>query len=161
MEHVFLEIWLKYDGILSAMLWYYYWKGTSQMLHYIDNNTWHLYRLWNCEICMVHEMSCRLYQCPHAMVFFYQLIFSTATILFYQFCTVHGFSYCTWKFFIQCHNYYPDKDPVNSIYSISQEICTRFCFVLLCCGYAIVHNEFTWSIYPYSSGLLCWHWGNH
>ena len=45
-------------------------------------------------------------------------------------------------------------------YSISQGICTRFCCALLCCGYAIVHNEFTWSIYPYSSGLLCWHWGN-
>ena len=45
-------------------------------------------------------------------------------------------------------------------YSISQEICTRFCCALLCCGYAIVYNEFTWSIYPYSSGLLCWHWGN-
>ena len=45
-------------------------------------------------------------------------------------------------------------------YSISQEICTRFCCALLCCGYAIVHNEFTWSIYPYSSGLLCRHWGN-
>ena len=45
-------------------------------------------------------------------------------------------------------------------YSISQEICTRFCCALLCCGYAIVHNEYTWSIYPYSSGLLCWHWGN-
>ena len=44
------------------------------------------------------------------------------------------------------------------IYSISQEICTRFCCALLCCGYAIVHNEFTWSVYPYSSGLLCWHW---
>ena len=48
----------------------------------------------------------------------------------------------------------------NCIYSISQEICTRFCCALFCCGYAIVHNEFTWSIYPYSSGLLCWHWGN-
>ena len=48
----------------------------------------------------------------------------------------------------------------TEIYSISQEICTRFCCALLCCGYAIVHNEFTWSIYPYSSGLLCWHWGN-
>ena len=46
------------------------------------------------------------------------------------------------------------------IYSISQEICTRFCCALLCCGYVIVHNEFKWSIYPYSSGLLCWHWGN-
>ena len=45
-------------------------------------------------------------------------------------------------------------------YSISQEICTRFCCALLCCGYAIVHNEFTWSVYPFSSGLLCWHWGN-
>ena len=45
-------------------------------------------------------------------------------------------------------------------YSISQEICTRFCCALLCCGYAIVHNEFTWTIYPYSSELLCWHWGN-
>ena len=59
-------------------------------------------------------------------------------------------------------------DPINlkwvsdayCIYSISQEICIRFCCALLCCGYAIVHNEFTWSIYPYSSGLLCWHWGN-
>ena len=52
-------------------------------------------------------------------------------------------------------------DPMlTHIYSISQEICTRFCCALLCCGYAIVHNEFTWSIYPYSSGLLCWHWGN-
>ena len=47
-----------------------------------------------------------------------------------------------------------------SWYSISQEICTRFCCALLCCGYAIVHNEFTSSIYPYSSGLLCWHCGN-
>ena len=47
----------------------------------------------------------------------------------------------------------------GSKYSISQNICTRFCCALLCCGYAIVHNEFTSSIYPYSSGLLCWHWG--
>ena len=53
------------------------------------------------------------------------------------------------------------RHPIMSvIYSISQEICTRFCCALLCCGYAITHNEFTWSIYPYSSGLLCWHWGN-
>ena len=47
-----------------------------------------------------------------------------------------------------------------SSYSISQEICPRFCCALLRCGYAIVHNEFTWSIYSYSSGLLCWHWSN-
>ena len=47
--------------------------------------------------------------------------------------------------------------PVHAIvvtYSISQVICTRFCCALLCCGYAIVHNEFTWSIYPYSSGCF-------
>ena len=48
----------------------------------------------------------------------------------------------------------------HDIYSISQKTCTRFCCALLCCGYAIVHNEFTWCFYPYSSGLLCWHWGN-
>ena len=58
---------------------------------------------------------------------------------------------------------HPTQSPglrLTSSYSISQEICTRFCCALLCCGYAIVHNEFTWSIYPYSSGLLCCHWGN-
>ena len=32
------------------------------------------------------------------------------------------------------------------VYSISQEICTRFCCALLGCGYAVVHNKFTWSI---------------
>ena len=48
----------------------------------------------------------------------------------------------------------------SSTYSISQEICTRFCCALLCCGYVIIHNEFTWCIYPYSPGLLCWHCGN-
>ena len=52
-----------------------------------------------------------------------------------------------------------EKMPLRR-YSISQEICIRFCCALLCCGYAIVHNEFTWIFYPYSSGLLCWHWGN-
>ena len=50
--------------------------------------------------------------------------------------------------------------PLPYHYSISQEICTRFCGALHCCGYAIVYIEFTWRIYPYSSGLLCWHWGN-
>ena len=29
----------------------------------------------------------------------------------------------------------------NPAYSISQEICTRFCCALLCCGYAIIHNS--------------------
>ena len=57
-------------------------------------------------------------------------------------------------------NVWPHRVAAKEEYSISQEICTRFCCALLCCGYAIVHNEFTWSIYPYSSGLLCWHWGN-
>ena len=45
-------------------------------------------------------------------------------------------------------------------YSISQEICRRFCCALFCCAYPIVYNGFTWSIYPYSSGLHCLHWGN-
>ena len=64
--------------------------------------------------------------------------------------------YCCWK---------SNNDLIwvwafSTTYSISQEICTQFCCALLCCGYTIVHNEFTWSIYPYSSGLLCWHWDN-
>ena len=32
--------------------------------------------------------------------------------------------------------------------------------VLLCFALLWLCNEFTWSIYPYSSGLLCWHWCN-
>ena len=55
--------------------------------------------------------------------------------------------------------YFIDTSTVYN-YSISQKLCTRFCCALLCCGYVIVHNEFKWSIYPYSSGLLCCHWGN-
>ena len=39
-------------------------------------------------------------------------------------------------------------------YSISQEICTRFCCALLCCGYAIIHNEFTWSIIHIHQGCF-------
>ena len=46
------------------------------------------------------------------------------------------------------------------MYSISQKICTRFCCALLWCGYVIIYNEFTWCIYPYSPGLLCWPLGN-
>ena len=73
--------------------------------------------------------------------------------------------YCTclyWQYFIthKCHGIPITLHKALITYSISQEICTRFCCALLCCGYAIVHNEFTWSIYPYSSGLLRWHWGN-
>ena len=40
-------------------------------------------------------------------------------------------------------------------HSISHRICTQFCCVLFCCGY--IH----WYSYPYPSGLLYWHWGNH
>ena len=40
------------------------------------------------------------------------------------------------------------------MYSISQEICTRF---LLCCAlFLVIH----WLIFPYPSGLLHWHCGN-
>ena len=45
-------------------------------------------------------------------------------------------------------------------YSISQEICKSF--VVLC--FVVVMQSFIMNshiyIYPYSSGLLCWHWGN-
>ena len=78
---------------------------------------------------------------------------------------------CIWKCHLQNGVYYRLGPNVLAMmlrcanvfctwYSISHEICTRFCFALLCCGYAIIHNDFTWSIYPYSSGSLCWHWGN-
>ena len=40
------------------------------------------------------------------------------------------------------------------IYSISQEICTRF-YALLC-FVVVIH----WLIFPYPSGLLHWHCGN-
>ena len=63
--------------------------------------------------------------------------------------------YQTWRMHIQIYSCIR-----TYVYSISQDICTRFCCALLCCGYVIVRNEFKWSIYPYSSGLLCWHWGN-
>ena len=74
----------------------------------------------------------------------------------------HGFSWTTlnsytWQGALDWSSWNQEE---GANYSKSQEICTRFCCALLCCGYAIVHNEFTWSIYPYSSGLLCWHWGN-
>ena len=71
---------------------------------------------------------------------------SSACLLWYPLCALQQRSFCQLSW--------------DEPYSISQEICTRFCCALLCCGYAIVHNEFTWSLYPYSSGLLCWHWGN-
>ena len=41
----------------------------------------------------------------------------------------------------------------NASYSISQEICMRFCFAVLCCGYTLAD-------FPYPSGLLVWHCGN-
>ena len=83
----------------------------------------------------------------------------------------HWRAYCFEKTFRDSHLSILDTEMTHIVeslprerqgptYSISQEICTRFCCALLDCGYAIVHNEFTWSIYPYSSGLLCWHWGN-
>ena len=83
----------------------------------------------------------------------------------YHFSNLTGDFHQIWKpwsfgFAFQSLSFHNGVSVVSSAYSISQEICTRFCCALLCCGYAIVHNEFTWSIYPYSSGLLCCHWGN-
>ena len=78
-----------------------------------------------------------------------------------------GASFCVESIFVCIYHWYFTMSNIFIInitlssefwiYSISREICARFCCALLCCGYAIVHNEFTWSIYPYSSGLLCWH----
>ena len=67
---------------------------------------------------------------------------------------IHVVSRCSCKMIMGANIYGAEQ----TVYP--KKICTRFCCALLCCGYAIVHNEFTWSIYPYSSGLLCWHWGN-
>ena len=36
---------------------------------------------------------------------------------------------------------------IAAYYCISQEICTRFCYALLCCGYAIVHNEYSHEVF--------------
>ena len=49
---------------------------------------------------------------------------------------------------------------VTYIQYIARNMHTVFCRALLFYGHVMVHNEFTWSINPYSSGLLCWHWGN-
>ena len=90
--------------------------------------------------CMTFGMYCIIAKCIHGLIFHdpFRLDIITANYALYSLPYVFA----------------------ELTYSISQEICTRFCCALLCCGYAIVHNEFTWSIYPYSSGLLCWHWGN-
>ena len=48
-----------------------------------------------------------------------------------------------------------------SDFSIFHEICIRFHCALFCCGYIVVWSGITWSIYPYPSGLLHWHWSNH
>ena len=52
------------------------------------------------------------------------------------------------------HYIFPDQDNHVTIYSISQEICTR---LLLCCALLWLH---IWLIFPYPSGLLHWHCGN-
>ena len=105
---------------------------------------------------------------PHIMVFCFPLPYfplSTSALFFAKYsCThiVYRRSLVTFYSIavVVALNVKRNEPLVLHIYSISQEICTRFCCVLFCCGYVIVHNEFTWSIYPYSSGLLCWHWGN-
>ena len=91
--------------------------------------------------CMVLSMDSSIRLCKSWILYLYGkcLLILSISLPFRH----HGVAHVGWK-----------------TYSISQEICTRFCCALLCCGYAIVHNEFTWSIYPYSSGLLFWHWGN-
>ena len=52
------------------------------------------------------------------------------------------------------HSSCNDRGDICILYSISQEICTRF-FALLC-FVVVIH----WLIFPYPSGLLHWHCGN-
>ena len=48
---------------------------------------------------------------------------------------------------------------INTVYSmIYSHSFIVLCFVLVISS---VYSGFLWSIYPYSSGLLYWHWGNH
>ena len=47
-------------------------------------------------------------------------------------------------------------------YSTPHTTCTWFCCALFCWAYIIsVHRGFVWSIYPYPSELLRWHWDSH
>ena len=48
----------------------------------------------------------------------------------------------------------------NHIYSELLTFCTHSCCDLFCCGYYNL-SWFVLFIYPYPSGLLHWHWGNH
>ena len=45
--------------------------------------------------------------------------------------------------------------------STFHEICAQFYCVLFCCGYIWFFLWIHRSFYPYSSGILHWHWGNH
>ena len=59
--------------------------------------------------------------------------------------------------------WHTDGSQPSTEWMLVQYIPRNMHTVLLC--FALLwlcnrHNEFTWSIYPYSSGLLCWHWGN-
>ena len=68
---------------------------------------------------------------------------------------------CQWRWWQFLNQ--PSTHPVNiwqcgDLQYISQNIRTTSC-ALFSCGY--IGSRFVWSIYPYYSGLLHWHWGNH
>ena len=65
-------------------------------------------------------------------------------------CSIHCSQVLSWEW--RCSWISTDRRCSN--YSISQEICTRFCCALLCCGFVIVHNEFTWSIIHIHQGCF-------
>ena len=113
-----------------------------------------------CRKCVhsLHHLMQRVFSLPHSISvilrIFILLIIIKSEVWLISDCLWSGREIMLWAVWLDKLLWF------RMAYSISQEICTRFCCALLCCGYAIVHNEFTWSIYPYSSGLLCWHWGN-
>ena len=122
--------------------------NTKSIIQYIPRNMHTVFALL-CFVVVIHWL---IFPYPSGLLHWHCGNLTIAPCAYFL-----GYTVCCWWCYSWC---FTDWNSHKAWYSISQEICTRFCCALLCCGYAIVHNEFTWSIYPYSSGLLCWHWGN-
>ena len=117
--------------------------------------------IWCLEQCIILiSRDCAVFLCMLWYVLFQCVwLYFMCHIRFYtRACKIHYKSSDTW--WLRLILLIMSQIIHGGMYSISQEIRKRVCWALRCCGYAIVHNEFTWSIHPYSSGLLCWHLGN-
>ena len=85
------------------------------------------------------------------MIFLEQKFLSTITSIFLD---IPRLTYPTiYSTYPTIYSTYP------TIYSTSHKTCTQFCFPMLS-GHCVL-SGLTWCIYPYSSGLLHWHWDNH